>query len=421
MYNKHISSCPGAAVAVQPMPQTIPNNTDTQNMYIITLNSLSGSEYKYMSRLIQDTTLALNHETNLSKYRIQLGSRIRRDLEPIRDIRNMVISKEECDALCDDDHPLNTEIRGKWELIANKINGLSANGIQILPLLDLRNPITLKIWFNPSLLTDADHESLKGEDDYPKRNRETINSYLSGVIAASIVNIYINENHPRSSCLFSEMSPDIHPDYDISKDMFYKDIHSDRMVLKKLTKEAMMSMMNVDIINTILFCDLNAYHVESKTIDFDYYLVRNVIANALDSLLAKKYANTRTKKNTTPDTEITNDDTERTNEDTTDLTTPDTEITNDETTYQVELTTADTEPSIQHTKVAIRTTGGSKLYKCKLCKFSSKYSSNYKEHLKTKKHCVQAKICYICKKQYIRPNIYNKHIASCTYTQQHTG
>ncbi len=320
MYNNHIATCvyEPAAVAPAPIaPQVINNNTtnnnnnsttnnttnNTQNIYNITLNSLSGAEYKYMSRLIQDSTLALNHETNLLIYRDSIESRIRLALEPISDIGDIVLTKEESDILCDYDHPLNREMQNKWKPIAKKINSLEKNGIQILPLVKPSDPITLKIWFNPSLLTDEDHESLDVNktyfvEDYPKLNRATIDRFLSLVITEAIVDTYINENRPRSSCLFSELSSDMHPDDDLSKDMFYKDLYSDRMVLKKLTKEVMMSMIDDESLNNLLFSNLNKYHIEHKKLDFEYYLVRNAIANALDGLLTKKYANTRAKKNT---------------------------------------------------------------------------------------------------------------------------
>jgi hypothetical protein len=256
-----------------------------------------------MSRLIQDSTLALNHETNLMIYRDSIESRIRRDLEPISDIGDIVLSKEESDILCDYDHPLNREMQNKWKPIAKKINGLTANGIQILPLVKPSDPITLKIWFNPSLLTDEDHDTLDLNkthyvEDYPKLNRAMIDRYLSLVITEAMVDTYINENRPRSSCLFSELSSDTHPDDTTSKDMFYKDIYSDRMVLKKLTKEVMMSMIDDESLNSLIFSNLNKYHIEHKKLDFEYYLVRNAISNALDGLLSKKYANTRAKKNT---------------------------------------------------------------------------------------------------------------------------
>ncbi len=256
-------------------------NYNNTNIYILDPNSFKGAKHQYAKNLLSDNVLPFLHQDNLTIYYAKLEEIVKNDFVVFGYVKDFGLTSEMVDVLkakrYDDEYQtLNTRLLNLSHHLVDVKKLDTIKGIE--PLFRHNDIILVKLWLNPSLLTEDEIKEISADiNGYQDRNKMRINAYVSKAIMEAFRHTYINTENPRRLCLFPENQEDI-----FYKDKYVKPCNS----LKRLTREVILSVLNdYDSLNAIIFDSFNIYHFKEFEFDINYEDIYNSIANELHGVL----------------------------------------------------------------------------------------------------------------------------------------
>jgi hypothetical protein len=151
-------------------------------------------------------------------------------------------------------------------------------GLVFSPQLSIHDPISLKVWLNPSLIADGEIDP-RCIDRWRASNEGMIDAYIDSVICSAIDDTYMNRDCRRGWCLFPESQ----------RDIFYKDDSVKNSILTRLSAETVATLFSsIGVINEIVFEHLHDLLVKKRTIKINYVIIHESISNGLTAMLERE-------------------------------------------------------------------------------------------------------------------------------------